>query len=73
MCETGAYPLATMESGGSVKATVMSQPALPFPKKLQSSVGLTSVTLKNAKISGAPIWGCVSRRTQSRRLRDFNS
>lgn len=57
MCETGAYPLATMQKNGGVKAAVMSQPALPFSRKLQCSVGITSRTLQRAKDSGVPILG----------------
>ncbi len=57
MCETGAYPLATMEKGGKVKAVVLSQPALPLGKKWQSSVGITDGTLEKARESRVPMMG----------------
>jgi dienelactone hydrolase len=55
MCETGAYPLATMETKGKVKAAVLSQPALPLKHNLQRDVGISPATMQKAKESDIPI------------------
>jgi dienelactone hydrolase len=55
MCESGAYPLATMHKDSKVKAVVLSQPALPFGRDKQRDVGLTEETMMMAKESDIPI------------------
>ncbi len=55
MCQSGAYPLATVQKDSKVKAVVLSQPALPFGQDKQRDVGLTAATMTTAKASGIPI------------------
>jgi dienelactone hydrolase len=55
MCETGAYPLASMRQGSRVKAVVLSQPALPLFPGEQRAVGISMKTMETAKASGIPI------------------
>jgi dienelactone hydrolase len=55
MCETGAYPIATMEKGTKVKAVVLSQPALPLGRARQLDVGIAPATMKKARESGISI------------------
>ena len=49
MCETGAYPLATMRRESNVKAVVLSQPALPISQERQRDVGISPEAMKEAK------------------------
>ena len=56
MCLTGALPLGVMK-GTKVRAVVMSQPALPFGKGKDESVGVSERTILDAKESGVPILG----------------
>jgi dienelactone hydrolase len=55
MCESGAFPLATMKKGSKVRAVVLSQPAIPFAKDRQSDAGIAPSTMQQAKESGTPI------------------
>lgn len=55
MCETGAYPLATMTKDGKVRAAVLSQPALPLRHRFQEDVGLSLDTMNRARSSKIPI------------------
>jgi dienelactone hydrolase len=57
MCQSGAFPLATMRAGSKVRAAVLSQPALPFGDAKQQDVGLDKPTLEVARESGIPMLG----------------
>jgi dienelactone hydrolase len=57
MCLTGALPVYVMQNELKVKAVVMSQPAIPFSKSKQQSIGAKQDILNAAKSSGIPIIG----------------
>jgi dienelactone hydrolase len=53
MCQSGAFPIATMKENSKVRAVVLSQPALPFNK--QSDDGLSDRTMERARKSKVPM------------------
>lgn len=77
MCQSGAYPLATMVEHSKVKAVIMSQPALPFGRTSQENVGLSASTMEVAKKSRTPILGFrfqtdrICKELRFRYLKDF--
>ncbi len=57
MCQSGAYPLATMAEHTKVRAAILSQPALPFGKTHQENVGVSESTMEVARTSRTSILG----------------
>jgi len=53
MCQSGAFPIATMKENSKVRAVVLSQPALSFDK--QSDVGLSHCAMERARKSKIPM------------------
>jgi dienelactone hydrolase len=65
MCQSGAYPLATMKEGGKVRAVVLSQPSLPLANDKQRDVGISPATMNAARKAVFRSFASVSARTRS--------
>jgi len=57
MCQSGSFPIATMDPHSRVRAVILSQPAIPFGSDKQDDVGLCDAVMQTAKGSKIPMLG----------------